>query len=101
MLAINDGMKSQKDEKQKDCHVGERAYGMFERSLSLSTEVDAGKFEAAFDKGVLTITMAKLPSTESKAQKIAVKACGLTGKGAERGTAFAPFLCLILSVTRA
>ena len=73
VLTIKGEKKVEKDEKQKDYHVMERSYGMFERSFTLPAEVDASKVEAAFDKGVLKVTLPKLPQEQSKAQKIAVK----------------------------
>lgn len=76
ILTIKGEKKVEKDDKQKDYHVMERAYGMFERSVSLPAEVDASKVEAAFDKGVLKVTLPKLPAEKSRAQKIAVKPQG-------------------------
>jgi len=38
-------------------HVGERAYGTFQRSLRLPRPVDPGQVHAHFDRGVLTITL--------------------------------------------
>lgn len=76
ILTIKGEKKVEKDDKQKDYHVMERSYGMFERSFTLPAEVDAGKVEAAFDKGVLKVTLPKLPEGQSKARKIAVKPQG-------------------------
>ena len=73
VLTIKGEKKVEKDDKQKDYHVMERSYGMFERSFTLPAEVDAAKVEAAFDKGVLKVTLPKLPQEQSKAQKITVK----------------------------
>ena len=39
-------------------------------------EVDASKVEATFDKGVLKVTLPKLPQEQSRVQKIAVKPQG-------------------------
>lgn len=48
----------------------ERAYGSFRRSFNLPSSVDAGKVEATFKDGVLTLN---LPKAElAKARKIAV-----------------------------
>jgi len=66
----------EKDDKQKDYHMMERSYGMFERSFTLPAEVDASKVDAQFDNGVLKVTLPKLPEEKSKAQKIAVKPKG-------------------------
>ena len=73
VLTIKGEKKEEKDEKKKDYHVVERSYGMFERSFSVPAEIDADKVQAAFDKGVLTVTLPKLPEAKSMAQKIEVK----------------------------
>ena len=76
VLTIKGEKKVEKDEKEKDYHVMERSYGMFERSFTLPAEVDGSKVEASFDKGVLKVTLPKLPQEQSKSQKIAVKPAG-------------------------
>lgn len=73
VLTIKGEKKVEKDDKQKDYHVMERSFGMVERSFTLPAEVDGAKVEAAFDNGVLTVTLPKLPADQSKAQKIAIK----------------------------
>jgi HSP20 family protein len=73
ILTIKGEKKSEKDDKQKNYHVMERSYGRYERSFMLPGDVDAGKVEAAFDKGVLKVTLPKLPPEKSSVQKIAVK----------------------------
>ena len=45
VLTIKGEKKVEKDDKQKDYHVMERSYGMFERTFTLPTEVDASKVE--------------------------------------------------------
>lgn len=76
ILTIRGEKKVEKDDAQKDFHVMERSFGMVERSFTLPADVDAGKVEAAFDKGVLKITLPKLPEAQSRAQKITVKPQG-------------------------
>lgn len=73
ILTIKGEKKVEKDEKQQDYHVTERSYGMFERSFTVPAEVDGTKVDATFDKGVLKVTLPKLPMAQSKVQKIAVK----------------------------
>ena len=73
VLTIKGEKKDEKDEKQKDYHLVERSYGMFERSFTVPSEVDAGKVDASFDKGVLKVTLPKLPAAQAKVQKIEVK----------------------------
>lgn len=73
ILTIKGEKREEKDEKRKDYHVVERAYGLFERSFAIPADVDAAKVEAAFDKGVLKVTLPKLPAAQAKVQKIEVK----------------------------
>lgn len=47
------------EEKGKKFHRVERAYGRFERRLSLPTEVDAQKVAAEFKDGVLKVHLPK------------------------------------------
>ena len=52
-------------------HRRERGYGRFSRTVQLPFQVDSGKVEAHFDKGVLQVT---LPRAEAdKPKKIQVK----------------------------
>lgn len=74
VLTIRGEKKAEKDEKQKDYHLVERSYGMFERSFTLPADVDPGKVEASFDKGVLKIVLLKAAEAQSKVKKIEVKA---------------------------
>ena len=76
VLTIKGEKKAEKENKQQDVHMMERSYGMFERSFSLPAEVDPAKVEATFDKGVLKVTLPKLPQDQSRVQKIAVKPQG-------------------------
>ena len=76
ILTIRGEKKVEKDDSQKDYHIMERSYGMFERSFTLPAEVDGSKVDASFDKGVLKVMLPKLPEEQSKAQKITVKPKG-------------------------
>ncbi|HVO19644.1 MAG TPA: Hsp20/alpha crystallin family protein [Anaeromyxobacter sp.] len=51
-------------------HRSERAYGTFFRSFELSNAVDAGRVEASYEQGVLTVTLPK--REEAKARTIPV-----------------------------
>lgn len=73
ILTIKGERQAEKEEKQKDYHVVERSHGMFERSFQLSSDVDATKVDTTFDKGVLKVTLPKLPTAQTKVQKIEVK----------------------------
>lgn len=50
----------------KNFYLSERFYGAFQRSFALPRTVDMEHVKAAFDKGVLTITLPKLPQAKGK-----------------------------------
>jgi len=65
-IGINDGVltisgerRFEKEVDEKNAHRIERAYGSFERSFSLPTNIDASKVDAKMDNGVLTLTLHK------------------------------------------
>ncbi|HTW53985.1 MAG TPA: Hsp20/alpha crystallin family protein [Stellaceae bacterium] len=72
MLTIKGEKSYEKDDKNKNRHVSERAYGSFERSFALPDGVDADKIGADMAKGVLTVTLPKTAQA-AKQQKIEVK----------------------------
>jgi HSP20 family protein len=74
VLTIKGEKKEEKEEKKKDYYLSERRYGSFERRLQIPEEVDADKIEAAFKKGVLTVTLPKKAEAQKPAKKIEVKA---------------------------
>lgn len=73
MLTVKGEKKSEREEEEKGYHLAERSYGRFERSFRLPEGVDTEKIDAAFDKGVLKITLPKRPEAQKKARKISVK----------------------------
>ena len=50
----------------KAYYVTERYYGAFQRSFALPRTVDVEKVKAVFEKGVLTITVPKLPQAKGR-----------------------------------
>ena len=71
MLTIKGEKSYEKEEKNKDHHMSERAYGSFERSFTLPSTVDAEHIKASYDLGVLTV---RLPKAErAKPRQIEVK----------------------------
>lgn len=72
LLTISGEKKEEKEDKGKNYYRMERSYGSFRRSIPLPREIDADKVEAAFKKGVLTITLPKTAATQDR-KKIAVK----------------------------
>jgi HSP20 family protein len=73
-LTIKGEKQEEKEEKKKDYYLHERHFGSFERSFGLPEGVDTNKIEAAFKKGVLTVTLPKKPEAQKPAKKIEVKA---------------------------
>ena len=71
VLTIKGQKKERKEEKDKGYHYSERSFGSFSRSVTLGSEVDEGKAEAVFKKGVLSISLPKI--SPEKAKKIAIK----------------------------
>jgi HSP20 family protein len=70
-LTIRAEHKDEAEEKRKGYRSWERRYGRFQRSVQLSTAVDADKVEARYHSGVLEV---HLPRTEpSPRRRIEVK----------------------------
>jgi HSP20 family molecular chaperone IbpA len=73
VLTLHGEKKVERDEKKDTWHIAERSHGSFTRQLSLGDTVDADKIEAKFDKGVLTVTLAKKPQEKPNTRKIEIK----------------------------
>lgn len=74
LLKVSGEKKSGHERKEADCPVMERCYGRFSRSLTLSFAPDPEKIAAAFDRGVLTVTVPRPPEAASNGRMIRVKA---------------------------
>lgn len=66
--------EERKQEEGELPHRIERAYGSFQRTVSLPCEVDAEKAEAVFTKGVLSVTLPKVEEARRSVHRIEVKA---------------------------
>jgi HSP20 family protein len=73
VLTIRGEKKREEEEKDEHHYYAERYYGSFERSLRLSTSVQADKVEATFEKGILKITLPKVEEAKKKEIEIKVK----------------------------
>lgn len=73
ILTVKGEKKFEKKEEKDNYHRMERRYGSFIRSMQLPDAADEDKITADFDKGVLTVTVAKKPGSESKERKISIK----------------------------
>jgi HSP20 family protein len=70
VLRLNGERKFEKDAKKENYHRVERTYGNFTRTFTLPTQVDAENVQAAFENGILTITVPK--AEQAKPRKIAI-----------------------------
>jgi len=73
LLTIRGEKKIERDEKKDTWHIVERSTGSFSRQIGMPATIDAERIEAKFDKGVLTVTLPKLPDEKAAAKKIEVK----------------------------
>ena len=72
-LTIKGEKRYEKEEKSKNRHMSERAYGSFQRSFALPDGVDRDKIAADMAKGVLTVKLPKTAQGQNR-KKIEVKA---------------------------
>jgi len=70
-LTVSGEKKFEEQKKEKGYYHIESTYGSFRREITLPTDVDSSKVEAACKEGVLTITLPKAAS--AKAVKVKVK----------------------------
>jgi len=72
-LTISGQKSREKEEKGHNYLRTERSYGSFKRTIPLHCPVDAGKVDATFRKGVLTVTLPKAVKEQAR-KRITVKA---------------------------
>ncbi len=72
VLTLRGEKKQEKEEKDKNSHRVERAYGAFERSFSLPASVQTDKVKASYKEGVLTISLPKPEEAKPKEIDISV-----------------------------
>lgn len=73
VLTIKGEKKKEEQEKDEHHYRAERYYGSFQRSFQLPTTIKADKIEAAFDKGVLKVTLPKVEEAKKKRIEVKVK----------------------------
>jgi len=73
-LVITGEKKEERETKESDTYLSERRYGSFMRAFALPPNVEAGKIEASFAKGVLTVRLPKSAEAPRSETKIPVKA---------------------------
>lgn len=72
LLVIKGEMKEKNETKEKNYHIREQRWGVFERRVMLPTAVVSDKAKAEFEDAVLTVTFPK--AEEVKPKMITVKA---------------------------
>ncbi len=73
-LVISGERKEEKKEEDEEYYHREMSYGSFRRVIPLDAKVDSDKVDAEFKKGVLKISLPKLPGAETeKTKKIEIK----------------------------
>lgn len=74
LLTLRGEKRIEREEKEEGFYQLERSYGKFHRNILLPAEVDSGKVEAVFKKGILSIQLPKKPQAQQKAKRIEIKA---------------------------
>ena len=80
VLTVRGERKFEKDEKEENFHRVERRYGSFTRSFTLPSTVNSDDVQADYDKGVLTIRLAKRAEAKPKQIKVTLNSKTLEGK---------------------
>lgn len=72
-LTIRGETKADEEIREENYFYRERRYGSFCRALSIPVPIVAGKAEAEFENGVLTLTLPKAEEVKPKAIKVKAK----------------------------
>jgi HSP20 family protein len=70
LLTISGSRQDEWSEKKRGARRQERVSGSFSRSITLPSYVDGTKVQAKYDKGTLTITIAKVPGKGPRRVKV-------------------------------
>src|SRR5512146_1179271 len=80
VLTVRGERKFEKEEKEENFHRIERRYGSFTRSFTLPATVNSEDVQADYEKGVLTIRLAKRAEAKPKQIKVNLNSKTLEGK---------------------
>jgi HSP20 family protein len=83
-LTVSGERRSENEEKKEGYHRVERAFGRFSRALALPKGVDAERINAAFENGVLEVTIPKPEETKPTRIQIGGGKQTLEGSGTQR-----------------
>lgn len=75
LLTLRGEKRQETQRQQEDCHLMERSYGRFQRSLQLPYAPDPGQVHAHFENGVLTVHVPKQPEQE-RSRRIEIQSQG-------------------------
>jgi HSP20 family protein len=81
VLTIRGEKETERDEEDRDYHIIERAEGTFLRTLRLPFEADPEQVQAAFQDGVLAITIPKPKEAQQRSRRIEVHGQNGSGNG--------------------
>lgn len=73
VLSLKGERKLEKEVKEENYHRVERAYGMFQRSVRLPSDVDADAIKANYESGVLKVSVPKVEPKKPKSVPIEVE----------------------------
>jgi len=71
-LTVSGERKFEKEEKEENFHRIERRYGSFARTFRLPNTVNAENVDAAYDKGILKITLGKRAEATPRQIKVGI-----------------------------
>lgn len=72
VLTLEGEKRSETTSDEDDRHVTERRFGKFRRAFTLPDSVDEEQVAAAFQNGVLTVTLPKKPQAAAQTRKIEI-----------------------------
>jgi HSP20 family protein len=81
-LTIRGETKAEEEKNDENFHLRERRYGMFVRTVTLSTPISPDKAQAQFENGVLTLRLPKAEEAKPKLIRVAPKSVGGSNGGA-------------------
>jgi HSP20 family protein len=72
VLTVHGQKQQRAEERTERVHRYERTYGEFERTFSLPATVDASKITAAYEHGILTLTLPKIEQAKPRQIQVEV-----------------------------
>ncbi len=74
VLTVKGEKSSKQEEKTANYYFSERSYGAFQRAFRLPDDVETDKIDAAYENGVLALTLPRKAEKPSASRKIAIGA---------------------------